>query len=185
MNSKDTLTRNYIFEAYYELLKKQAYQDINVCDICTKAGVSRMSFYRNFKSKDDLTQKAIERIISNLKQSLKKCEPLNQFNVTKEIFTAALKYKDAFKSLDQTNIVKDFINCVSEKIFSFTPEDKINPSKQYIPIFYFSAISGVLGFWIHNGAKETPEEMAKGICSIASFPIFDELNLDCLDKIKH
>ena len=85
MNSKDTLTRNYIFEAYYELLKKQAYQDINVCDICTKAGVSRMSFYRNFKSKDDLTQKAIERIISNLKQSLKKCEPLNQINVTNEI----------------------------------------------------------------------------------------------------
>ena len=60
--NKETLRREYIFSAFYHLLKKNNYDDISVCDITTKAGVSRMSFYRNFKSKDDLTFQSIDRI---------------------------------------------------------------------------------------------------------------------------
>ncbi len=51
MNKNNNLTKNYILESFYILLTKKHYNEISVCDICEKAGVSRMSFYRNFFSK--------------------------------------------------------------------------------------------------------------------------------------
>ena len=177
METKDTLTKKYIYEALHQLLIKHPYDDINVCDICEKAGVSRMSFYRNFKSKDELLSSAIEKILQNLKTSLQKQEYVNQFTVTKEIFATALKYKDALQSFKNTNYLDKFVDSIADKLFTFAPEDKINPAKKYIPVFYFSAIAGVLGLWLNNGASDSPEEMAKMICSTADFPIFTESNL--------
>lgn len=178
MENKDTLTKNYIFEALYSLLTKHSYEDINVCDICEKAGVSRMSFYRNFKSKEDLLAKSIEKTLQCLKKNLQSQPNLNQYTVTKEIFETTAKYKDALNAFKNTDYLNKFIDSISNKIFTFAPEDKINPTKKYIPIFYFNALAGVLGFWINNGAKESPDDMAKMICSIADFPIFTENNIN-------
>lgn len=175
--TKDTLTRTYIFQALCDLLTKNSINDINVSDICTKAGVSRMSFYRNFKSKDDLVEKSLEKILENLKETLSKQEQINQYTVTREIFATALKYQKVTKAFDNSDYITKFTNCIAEKLFTFSPEDKINPAQKFIPIFYFSAIAGTLAAWLNKGAIETPEEMAKAICSHANFPIFTENNI--------
>ncbi len=177
MESKDTLTKKYIFEAFYHLLSKHNYKSIDVCDICEKAGVSRMSFYRNFKSKEDLLAKSIEKIMLCLKTNLQVQPNLNQYTVTREIFATTACYKNVLAAFKNTDYLNKFVDSISEKLFSFAPEDKINPTKKYIPIFYFNALAGVLGFWLNNGAKESPEDMAKLICTIADFPIFSEDNL--------
>ena len=176
-DQKDSLTKNYIFEAFFDLLSKQSINEINISSVCNKAGVSRMSFYRNFKSKDDLITKSLERILQNLKNNLAEYSHLNQYIVTKEIFSISLKYNKITKAFKNTDYMNKFLDSISDKIFSFAPEDKINPTKRYIPIFYFSALAGVLNFWINNNSQETPEEMARCICSIAKFPIFSEENI--------
>lgn len=172
METKENLTKNYIFEAYYNLLKKQPCNEISVSDICDKAGVSRMSFYRNFKSKEDLISKSVEKIMADLKTSLRKYDKLNQYIVTREIFITAEKYKDAFNAFRSSNYAEQFIDTISDKLFSFAPQDVINPSRKYTPVFFFGALASVLGTWIRNGTKETPEEMAKLICEVADFPFF-------------
>lgn len=173
---KDNLTRSYIFEAYYELLKKRPCNDISVSDICEKAGVSRMSFYRNFKSKEDLISKSIEKIMQELKTNLLKHENINQYVITREIFACAKRYRDAFISFRNSNYAEQFVDTISDKLFSFAPQDVINPSRKYTPIFFFSALAGVLNTWIRNGTKESPEEMAKLICEVADFPFFSDEN---------
>lgn len=180
METKDTLTRNYIFEAFYDLLIKKSFNDISVSDICVKAGVSRMSFYRNFKSKEDLAEKSIALILHSFKENLEKSKEINQYIVTKEIFTTAEKYKDAFKSFKNTEFIKNFIDTFAHKIFDRAPEDKIDKTKKYSSVFYFSALTGVLTYWINHGAIESPEEMAKGICKIADFPFFSEFSYNNL-----
>lgn len=176
METKDTLTRNYIFEALYELLSRKNINEINVSEICDKAGVSRMSFYRNFKSKDDLVSKSLEKILINLKESLSQQEQINQYTVTREIFSTALQYTKISQAFKNSDYIEKFINSIGEQLFTFSPEDKINPTKKYVPIFYFSALAGVLAMWLNNGTKESPEEMARCICSVAEFPIFSENN---------
>lgn len=176
METKDTLTKNYIYEALYELLSRKSINEINVSEICEKAGVSRMSFYRNFKSKDDLVEKSLLKILNNLRDTLSKQELINQYTVTREIFAITLKYQKITQAFKNSDYIEKFIDSVCNQLFSFSSEDKINPANKYIPIFYFSALAGTLAVWLNNGATETPEEMAKCICQLADFPIFSENN---------
>lgn len=178
MEVKDTLTRNYIIEAFYNLLIKKPFNNISVSDVCAKAGVSRMSFYRNFKSKEDLANKSIELVMKCFKEKLNQNQQINQYIVTKEIFSTAEKYKDAFNSFKNTEFIKNFIDTFAHKIFENAPEDKIDKTKKYGSVFYFSALTGVLTYWINHGAKESPEEMAKGICNIADFPFFSDCSFN-------
>ncbi len=45
---------DYMYQALVELMDKTPYDQITVTDITKKAGVSRMTFYRSYRSKDDI-----------------------------------------------------------------------------------------------------------------------------------
>ena len=47
-------TKNLISLGLYSLMLRHNYDEISVKDICEKAGVSRMSFYRYYNNKDDI-----------------------------------------------------------------------------------------------------------------------------------
>ncbi|HFH9922035.1 TPA: TetR/AcrR family transcriptional regulator, partial [Streptococcus suis] len=59
MNAQD-----YIQEALLQLTQQKEYEKITITDIAKRAGVTRISFYRNFKSKDDILKQALERAFS-------------------------------------------------------------------------------------------------------------------------
>ena len=44
----------YIVQALFKLMAEYEYEKISVIDIANKAGVSRATFYRNFKRKEDI-----------------------------------------------------------------------------------------------------------------------------------
>ena len=47
-------TKRCLAEALIELLKEHEYHEISINDITNKSGFSRMSYYRNFKSVDEI-----------------------------------------------------------------------------------------------------------------------------------
>lgn len=59
---REALVDVYITEAFLLLLKKKEYKDITITEICKKAGVTRMSFYRNFESKEDIFLKKVRKV---------------------------------------------------------------------------------------------------------------------------
>lgn len=58
LKSKETKER--IFKAAKEILKKDGYENLSIKKICEAAGVSNGSFYHHFKTKDDLLSYYIE-----------------------------------------------------------------------------------------------------------------------------
>ena len=48
---------DYITQAFLLLLQKRSFHEIKINELCEKAGVTRMSFYRNFESKEDVLRK--------------------------------------------------------------------------------------------------------------------------------
>ncbi|MCR5506159.1 MAG: TetR/AcrR family transcriptional regulator [Bacilli bacterium] len=57
-----TNVKEKLSDAYLDLLKSKPYIEITVSELCSKADVSRISFYRNFKSFDDILNFTIDRI---------------------------------------------------------------------------------------------------------------------------
>ncbi len=174
MSEKENLTQTYIYTAFLQLLNKTHYNDISVCEICSKAGVSRMSFYRNFESKEDLTFKGIKYILSNLENNFKKLNTINNFTIIQEIFTVAKEYKNALLSLLNSQIEKTIEDIVSKELCENKTIDYFNKTSKYIPILYYSAITTVMFYWLKQGAEESPEDMARMLASA--------INIDILDK---
>lgn len=56
--------QDYIQEALLQLIQQKAYDKITITDIAKRAGVTRISFYRNFDSKDAILKQALERAFS-------------------------------------------------------------------------------------------------------------------------
>lgn len=60
---KNTYVKEQITRALIDLLEERELRDISVRDITERAQVSRVSFYRNFDSKEDILQAQIARLI--------------------------------------------------------------------------------------------------------------------------
>lgn len=177
MNEKENLTKSYIYTAFLQLLEKKHYDSISVCEICNKAGVSRMSFYRNFESKEDLTFKGIKHIMNGIEDSFKNLKVINKFTIIQEFFQTAKKYKKAIISLQNSQIVKTLKDIVIQELSeSACNIDYFNKTSKYIPILYFSAITSVLFMWLSQGTIESPEDMARMLSST--------LNIDLLEQTK-
>ncbi len=174
MEEKENLTRGYIYDAFKHLLKNNSYDNISVCDITEKAGVSRMSFYRNFKSKDDLLYQGIDVIFNNLRKSFLLSENKSIYTISKLIFETFKDYKDELFSIANNKVIQHILDKVPEKLKENTATDYMNKTSQYVPVFYYGAISTVLFDWLKNGAQESPEEMAKLIAGLINFDINDE-----------
>ena len=69
-NEVNTLTKECIVTALLRLMETQNYDSISITDITNLAGVSRMAYYRNYNSKDEILIKHItdqeERLLDEL-----------------------------------------------------------------------------------------------------------------------
>jgi AcrR family transcriptional regulator len=61
-----TRTRNALGEALVSLIRRKPYEAITVEDILQEADVGRSTFYAHFKSKDDLLERGLERLRTQL-----------------------------------------------------------------------------------------------------------------------
>lgn len=170
------LTREYIFQSFFKLLETTSFEKISVSEITNKAGVSRMSFYRNFKSKDDLVKQTLNQIVCHLQDLLKNIETKNEYTVIKCFFEAFKEYKRFLMALAGSPIAKSIAELTRSKLIENLPEDKFNKTVKYMPVFYYSAIISVMFEWLKNGCEESPEEMARFLCSLTSFDIFEHFN---------
>ena len=168
MNEKENLTKSYIYESFKQLLEKNNFDNISVCDVCEKAGVSRMSFYRNFKSKEELTFKWIESLLNTLKENIENLEEKSTYTIVKTIFELFLSYKQAIFSLEDTKMAKDITNQITTKLRESDNVDYMNKTSKYIPVYFYGAITSTMFDWLKNGAEETPDEMARLIASLTN-----------------
>ncbi len=63
-------TQQWIIEATLELLKRKSYSDITIGEITHKAKIGRRTFYRHFKSKDDVIKVISMNLIEDFTKSL-------------------------------------------------------------------------------------------------------------------
>ena len=60
---QNAFNRQCISEALIRLMETKAYDDITVTEICRMAGVSRMTYYRNYSSKREIFSDYMKMIV--------------------------------------------------------------------------------------------------------------------------
>lgn len=147
----------YITNALFNLMKKKKYDEISITEITQKAGVGRMSFYRNFNSKEDIIKKWIENITNNfLENSYINYKQDNTKDYFTKLFNHLEKYKDYATLIYKANLTHLLKNEFESRILKIY-EKEYGIYKSY---FLAGGIFNVYYYWLMNECKESPDTIA-------------------------
>lgn len=155
---REALVDVYITEALLLLLKKKEYKDISITEICKKAGVTRMSFYRNFESKDDILLKKVRTVTDNfLKESAisYKNDTVSSYFI--KLFTHMKQQIELCNALHKAGLIH-IIKDEFDRVFLNTYRQEYD---EYKSVFIAGGIYNVFLFWFTNGCRDNPENLAK------------------------
>ena len=180
MNNKKettTLVKKCIVDSLLLLMNEKEFDEITITEICNKAGVSRMTYYRNYYNKDDIIIEYLKDIAEDFKKEshswMKKNEYTNK-NVIRFLFTYFEKYSYFIKTLRKANLTGLLQECLNNYLETETNMIKRqDPYEKYHMYSYAGALFNVYMKWIDNGMKESVDEMAEIFCK-ANIYIWDK-----------
>ncbi len=163
MTVKKTKSKELIQIAFYDLLQEKDYDTISIKEICEKAGVSRMSFYRYYSIKEDIFivifDESFDRFFHAVSHS-----HVTSFREMSITFFEGLKksqreielLKKAEKEIILLPQFEQYTSYLASKLNLTLLKDGPNP---YSIPFFAGALFNVFIRWSNRNYKESPEEM--------------------------
>lgn len=153
------ITKECIRSALLYLMEVKPYDKITITELVLRSGVSRMSFYRNYKTKDD--------VVKNI------CEEIGK-DFGKEVRNDAFEKDprqwliDYFTKIKENSHILNLIvnsglslSAILKSLFDFSDYSAAAKSGgKYSLAAREGALFGITLSWTSGGFAETPEEMA-------------------------
>lgn len=162
-SSSHKLTIECIETTLFKLLKTKKFTDITITEIINKSGVSRMGFYRNYSSKEDIVEKMIMRNINQVIENIKKERSLN-FDFSQIIKTSLENLKlhaNEMKLLLDNNLSPLIFNIYQKAFLSLYNKNFKSNIREYYIMMFAGELFTLEITWLKNGLKESPAQMAK------------------------
>lgn len=146
-------------EALIILMEEKDFYKISISELCLKAGVSRMAFYNNYESKDELlrqiiyveTNKLIEKVGSPFRKKTNKEWYIKMFECIQEenrylnsIFNANFKY--------------EYLNAINDLVLH---DESFSAKEKYIRIMWAGGVVNTIIHWLETDMKDSILEMAE------------------------
>lgn len=169
-NQANKLARECIVTALMQLLKEKPLSAISISELTQRAGVSRMTYYRNYQSKEDIFSAYLNEALADYQREAR------ELSLDKQIFDSANlfhcfsyfeKHKEFLDSLFKSGLGHLLLTAISKYILEawYKPEDGM---ETYYGLQAFAgALYNLYISWSSNGSKETPAELVKLLQSIA------------------
>lgn len=156
------LAKECLLEALLEMLKTKRLRAISISELCQTAGISRMSFYRNYSSIEqiiiDYHDSLIKEYRALISANANNDKSINYENVVFffkffKPYTEVTRYR--YENIPGKMILESITEFALEY---FTPE---KGSRRYYEVLsYAGALCAIYLAWAENGTKESPEELA-------------------------
>ena len=162
-NKTNLFVRDCITKALFQLLKNKEFEDISVSDIIKRAGVSRMGFYRNFSSKENVVEEYILDIFVETVEDIKSKRNLN-FAIKNIISTSLenfVKYADIIELFLDKKLDNLLYNCYCRAYYTLNQDRTNSRIHEYSSQMFIGELFNLEMCWIRNGMKETPEQLTK------------------------
>lgn len=157
------LTKSYIAEALFALMEQMPFEKISISDIAKKAGVGRATFYRHFKTKEDVVR---DYFAAETKEFLKASftEARTRDDFYELIFTAFTQLKQeklAFKRLIAAGMEKFYYEYTTEKLLLNFSEHNYSDFP-YAPYHIAGSLCTVSLAWVRRDCAESVRVMTEG-----------------------
>ena len=159
------ITKESIQVALISLMANKKLENITITEIVKKAGVSRTSFYRNYKDKEDVLLDFYENLLNTIIEITNRDKYKNDWYLFfLDLFKYSRKEEKNLKVLIKANLLNSNIINI-EKIInnSFNPNSR---EMSYKILAINASVYVIFLEWIMSGMKESNEFMANICCNI-------------------
>ena len=156
-----------IADALFDLLAQERYEKISVTEICTKANVSRQTFYSLFSSKENVIAYQLGRdqqyVPSRCQDHFFKnvCLDYSRY-IMQEREMLAILYENHLLGLVQNMQIRHFLDCPD-----FLPNHD-GLYRQYAASYIASGLLGIVRIYLENEDSLNEEELAAIIGDLLS-----------------
>ena len=165
MNPSAMISKEWIMESLFDMLAIKPLSSISISEIAENAKVDRRTFYRHFRTKNDVIKYYIREVIKKYEGLLLK--KINDgYTFVQTIFEVCLVMKDTLLILNKQNLLDLFLaefEIIYEKYqhqYS-KPEMLTIENVDYILTYERGGITNMIKKWIIEGCIISPENMSK------------------------
>ena len=158
MNKKQELNayiKECITTALLKLMETTPFSEISITDLVKVAGVGRISFYRNFESKEEVISKHLTALLDDWWKDYLKSEGLN---LVEAIFEHYYKHRNLCILLYRQGLSHLSLQSIKE---ACGPKPEHTNIEAYTTAYFSYGLYGWIEEWFKRGMQETPKEMAK------------------------
>lgn len=153
--------------ALFQLMHEKSFSEISITELIKRAGVARVSFYRNYESKEDVLITLIDDILEQYRDTIDSNESnfytygnvRRSFEFFKEYDELALDlYRFGYGS-----IILEKLNRFHEEVAGTMPNNSVEKYRLYM---YMGSLFNTAVMWIQNGEKEDMEDIVEMFCGV-------------------
>ena len=153
---KNTYVKKQITAALLDLLKEKPLSEISVSELTAKAEIGRVSFYRNYQSKEDILKEESDRLIKEwgrLYESNPESSPETLFP---SLFDFYRDHREFYTTLYNAGMSSIMMETILRTI-QITPD--MQNLEAYMKSFWAYGIYGWMIEWIKRGMPESGNEL--------------------------
>lgn len=166
-------TRQRLHRSLGSLLQRKRYEAITVAAICAEAGVGRSTFYAHYTGKDDLKVRALDRLGHALASGAAG-HPPPSFAFVEAFFAHAADHlpqlcvhaggRQAELALERVRGL--LAEQVRREVARLAPSERERAAQT---AFLVGALMGLFAWWLEDGARRPPADVAQLFRSLAGF----------------
>lgn len=158
MNKKqeaNALVIECITEALLEMMEKKPFNSITITDLTKRAGVGRVSFYRNFESKEEVIRRHLNNLIDEWSGQYGDTGP-EPSGLNEKMFEYFYQNRELYIMLYRQGLAHISLQSIMDVC---GPKPEQPNALAYFTSFIAHGIYGWIEEWFKRGVQETPKEM--------------------------
>ena len=166
-SESNRFVKDCITTAFIELMKVHDYNAITITDITRKAGVSRMAYYRNYSSKEDILNKYMDEVGISIHEKISKMNTRDEIhNYYVALFEQLGAYRDLGVTIYRAHLGELILANINKYMsLTFRPENETAASR-YRHLYLAGAFYNVFIEWLKSGMRDDINELARFCCDM-------------------
>lgn len=163
------MVKDRLFSTLVSVSGHKDWSKLTVTELIEKSGVARASFYRNFRSVEDVIDYGIEQMALRYHEGKPfLAEDFRKREVVLYKFQFYQKHADLILAFHHAKMATTLPDVITDCEIDACGDMPLSSISKY-ELYYFSgAFYNMMLCWLENGTKETPEAMADEFLRIAT-----------------
>ena len=158
-NTTSATMKDYIAQSLFVLMRKRSFALISIGEITEKAGVNRSTYYRNFKSREDIVRFYVKKIWNEYRIGFD--QTLSFENHLQKLLTHYIKYKTEFLLIYKNGLAHLVLDALNDFFKPAGADATMSLEDRYKIHWYTGAIYNTLLLWFSDEMRESPERISE------------------------